>query len=127
MKRIEAGVRSTREAVLLRDNGKLDLAGRRGVSADLVNDWRAAWLAPSGEHTLFCDRHDPTFPLRMRLCIESGDEPETIGWLLLGPRPDASLFGKDERDALEHVPARSPVQSTSPSFASSAKRRPNGG
>ena len=43
------------------------------------------------------------FPLRVRLCIESGDEPETIGWLLLGPRPDGSFFGRDEREALAHV------------------------
>jgi hypothetical protein len=37
------------------------------------------------------------------LCIETGDEPETIGWLLLGPRPDGSFFGRDEREALTHV------------------------
>jgi GAF domain-containing protein len=43
------------------------------------------------------------FPLRVRLSIESGDAPETIGWLLLGPRPDGSFFGKDEREAIEHV------------------------
>jgi hypothetical protein len=41
--------------------------------------------------------------LRVRLCIDEGEEAETIGWLVLGPRPDGSFFGKDERDALEHV------------------------
>jgi len=39
----------------------------------------------------------------VRLCIETSAELETIGWLLLGPRPDGSFFGRDEREAMEHV------------------------
>jgi GAF domain-containing protein len=57
----------------------------------------------AGEQALDCARADPLFPLRVRLCIESGNAPETIGWLLLGPRPDGSFFGKDEREAIEHI------------------------
>ena len=103
MSRVEAGVRSTREAVLLDTDGALVLAGSRDVAAGTVEEWRSGWSPPIGERILECDRHDPLFPLRVRLCIESAGEPETIGWLLLGPRPDGSFFGGDEREALAHV------------------------
>jgi hypothetical protein len=101
--RVEAGVRSRCEAVLLIEEGKLAIAGTRGISAKAVRDWQASWHAPEGEHALDGNRRDGTFPLRVRLCIESGDAPETIGWLLLGPRPDGSFFGKDEREALAAI------------------------
>jgi GAF domain-containing protein len=103
MKRVEAGVRSTREAVLLTESGNVSVAGSRGVSLEAVSEWQSAWHPAAGEHTLDCKRRDAMFPLRARLCIETGDEPETIGWLLLGPRPDGSFFGKDEREAVEAV------------------------
>jgi hypothetical protein len=103
MKRVEAGVRSTREAVLLGDGQKCVVAGARRVAEPDLAKWRLGWAIPAGEQALDCDRKDPLFPLRVRLCIETADEPETIGWLLLGPRPDGSFFGKDEREALEHV------------------------
>jgi hypothetical protein len=89
--------------VLLMERGQLATAGMRGVSTKVVRDWRADWRVPYGERPLNSDRRDTLFPMRVRLCIETGDEPETIGWLVLGPRPDGSFFGKDERDALEHV------------------------
>lgn len=103
MSRVEAGVRSTREAVLLGDDGALALVGERNVAASTVEQWLSGWVPPSGEQGLDCHRHDATFPLRVRLCIETSGEPETIGWLLLGPRPDGSFFGRDEREALEHI------------------------
>jgi hypothetical protein len=103
MARVEAGVRSTREAVLLSDKDKLAIAGKRGVSAKELRAWQRGWVPVAGEQALDCARADPLFPLRVRLCIESGNAPETIGWLLLGPRPDGSFFGKDEREAIEHI------------------------
>ncbi len=103
MSRVEAGVRSTREAVMLADGGKLALAGARNIPANSVEEWQSGWNPPSGEHALDCNKRDRTFPLRPRLCIDTGGEPETIGWLLLGPRPDGSFFGRDEREALAHV------------------------
>jgi hypothetical protein len=103
MKRVEAGVRSTREAVLLFDGTTWALAGVRNVDESAATAWQAHWSAAGGVSALDCDRHDPLFPLRVRLCIERADEPETIGWLLLGPRPDGSFFGRDDREALAHV------------------------
>lgn len=103
MKRVEAGVRSTREALLLAHDAEPELAGARNVAPDIVEQFRSGWRPPSGEQPLDCDRHDPLFPLRVRLCIETRGDPETIGWLLLGPRPDGSFFGRDEREAIAHV------------------------
>jgi hypothetical protein len=103
MSRVEAGVRSTREAVLLASGGKLAIAGIRGTSAKDLRAWQRGWRVPAGEQALNCDKHDKLFPLRLRLCIETSGEPETVGWLLLGPRPDGSFFGKDEREALAHI------------------------
>ena len=103
MKRVAAGVRSTREAVLLAHGPKMAIAGTNDVSVEAVEGWRKNWQPQPGEEPLDCDRKDVLFPMRVRLCIETADEPETIGWLLLGPRPDGSFFGKDEREALAHV------------------------
>jgi len=103
MCRVEAGVHSTREAVLLASAGGFEIVGTRGVAERDVREWQSGWQPNSGEHPLDCRRDDPRFPLRVRLSIETGDEPETVGWLLLGPRPDGSFFGKDERETLELV------------------------
>ena len=47
------------------------------------------------------DRDDARFPLRIPL--RADDEPALVGWLLLGPRPDGSFYGRDERDALAEI------------------------
>ena len=101
--RVEAGVRSTREAVLLVERGELAVAGTRNIRVIAVEEWRSGWTPASGDQALDCNRHDPLFPMRVRLCIESASEPQTVGWLLLGPRPDGSFFGSDEREALAHI------------------------
>ena len=103
MKRVEVGIHSTREAVLLRKNGKWSVAAAHRVPPTKVREWRRGWKPPMRDRTLDCERADPLFPMRVRLCIETGDEPETIGWILLGPRPDGSFFGRDEREALAHI------------------------
>ena len=47
-----------------------------------------------------CDRHDLLFPIRLPLsCPISG----AVGWILLGPRPDGSLYGKDNLDAVKSL------------------------
>jgi hypothetical protein len=97
---IEKGVRATRAAILLNDGGgPLAAALTRHISQPEVEAWRDGWTAGAGA-TLDCDRDDALFPLRMRL---HADGAGTIGWILLGPRPDGSFYGKDEREALAEL------------------------
>ena len=62
-----------------------------------MRDWLAAWQPPLDPGPLDCDDDDPVLPMRVAL---HGDGVGHIGWLLLGPRPDGSLYGRDERHAL---------------------------
>ncbi|GAA4715552.1 hypothetical protein H9L13_05570 [Sphingomonas lutea] len=104
--RVEAGVRSSRAAVVIGEGSHALIAGLRGVGADAVQQWRGGWTGAAGGPLIEIDGADPLFPTRVELRVDSGDAPETIGWLLLGPRPDGSLFGKDEREALADIAER---------------------
>lgn len=75
--RVEAGVRAVRSAVMI--DG--EVAAARGVEP--------AGLDPS------------SFPLAVPL--RSGQDGAEIGTLLVGPRPDGSGLGRDEREALREV------------------------
>ena len=93
--RVEEGVRPTSAAIVMGDETVIT----KGIAeADL-----AAWKTqetPGVGVTLQCVKSDPVFPVRIRLAADGvGD----VGWLLLGPRPDGSLFGKDERKALSEI------------------------
>jgi hypothetical protein len=89
---VTTGVRAARAAVLL--DG--EVAAARAVAAGDVARWRDGWL-PSAKPGLDTDKSDTVFPVRVPL---EADGHGRVGWLLLGPRPDGSLYGKDERDAL---------------------------
>jgi hypothetical protein len=43
------------------------------------------------------------FPLRIRLDADRRRGRGTVGWILLGPRPDGSFYGKDEQEALAEI------------------------
>lgn len=92
---VRPGVRSRHAALLVGDA----LADARGVDAGDVEAWRSGWT-PSVRKGLDCDRADPFFPMRVPL---EADGHGRVGWLLLGPRPDGSFYGKDERDALAAI------------------------
>jgi hypothetical protein len=96
LERIEEGVRSVRGAVLL--GGRT--AASRGVGADEIAAWGA--LPTEAADGIDCAPGDPLFPVRIPLRIRHG-AGEPVGWILLGPRPDGSLYGSDEREALEAV------------------------
>src|SRR5690606_24481278 len=86
------GVRATRAALLVEDQ----VLGSRAVDAEEVEAWRAAWQ-PSSRPGIDADRADRLFPLRLPL---EADGHGRVGWLLLGPRPDGSFYGRDERETL---------------------------
>ena len=79
LERIEHGVRAARGAVIM--NGAVIAA--RGVGREEAKD-----------------EASDTLPVRFAL---QADGVGDVGELRLGPRPDGSLFGKDEREALGDV------------------------
>jgi hypothetical protein len=89
------GVRAQRATLLVGDQ----LVEARGIPLDEVEAWRSTWV-PSARNGIECDRSDSLFPVRVPLEAEGHGR---VGWLLLGPRPDGSLFGKAERNAIEEV------------------------
>ena len=72
---------------------------REEVEAAELAEWRAAWV-PALHGLLDCDPSDPMLPSRVPLEAEGHGH---VGWLLLGPRPDGSFYGKDEREALADI------------------------
>ena len=97
---VEKALRATRVAVLVGAAGEpLSMAFGRHVTTGEVEGWQAAWR-PGEAETLDCNRADPVFPARLRLRAEGAG---TVGWLLLGPRPDGSFYGRDEREALAEI------------------------
>jgi hypothetical protein len=93
--RIAEGVRA-RSLALILESGTIVT---RDIDPEAVTTWRAGWT-PATEPALDCDRSDPLFPLRIPLMPE---DSAPIGWILLGPRPDGSFYGKDEREALADI------------------------
>ena len=93
LEQIEAGARAAWGAVVMDGN----LLAHRDIEEVAVRDWLAAWQPPVTPGPLDCDDDDPVLPMRIAL---HGDGVGHVGWLLLGPRPDGSLYGRDERHAL---------------------------
>lgn len=88
-----AGVRASGGAVLVREGDDWAVAAQNQPGA-------VAWRPEVDEVGLNLDRRDPVWPLRLALPAGGGT---VAGWLLLGPRPDGTLPGKDEREALESI------------------------
>ncbi|WP_216599939.1 PDZ domain-containing protein [Sphingomonas sp. AP4-R1] len=100
--RIRQGIRTRHVAILLRgENGGFHPLTSPGLTGETVLTWAQDWQPEPGNR-LEGDRDDPLFPVRIRL---GDEEPGMIGWILLGPRPDGSFFGKDERKALAEIAA----------------------
>lgn len=90
--RIEEAVHSARIALSV--DGAIVAA--RGISKSSARRWAKKRAAPASID-LFDSDDDREFPLRMALRCPFG---KVRGWLLLGPRPDGSFYGKDDLDAL---------------------------
>jgi len=89
------GVRTSRAALIARD----ELIDAREVTSKDVDEWRRGWT-PRSRDGIDCDESDVLFPVRVPLEAEGHGR---VGWLLLGARPDESLFGKSEFDAIEEI------------------------
>ena len=94
--RIEAGVRTTRLAALI--GGKVLMA--RGIPLEDVKAWSSG-ATPECQDGI-CEISDRTFPLRVPLTPAHGDT-STLGYILIGPRPDGSVLSKEEQRTLVEV------------------------
>lgn len=93
--RIEQAVQATRIALLV--DGKL--VGAQGIALSAARRLLRRWRPPEGVEMLDRDDRD-AFPLRIALRCPLGS---IRAWLLLGPRPDGSFYGRDDLDALSEI------------------------
>ena len=100
--RIAQSVHATRMALMV--DGKL--AATEGIALPSARRMLRGWQPPlTGE---LVDRKDEdAFPLRLALRCHLG---RVRSWLLLGPRPDGSFYGRDDVEALTAIAA--PLQRT---------------
>jgi hypothetical protein len=94
LKAVCSGVTSTRAAILLPEGEGWRIAAVRGAT----DEETAAWLAQTTRPDV--PERDSLFPAVWWLA--DGDEPAS-GLLVLGPRPDGTLYGKDERETLDAI------------------------
>lgn len=99
--RIEVAVHATRMALLV--DGKFSAAQgiATGPAQQLLRDWEPP------ESALIVRDEQQAFPLQVALRCPLGS---IRAWLLLGPRPDGSFYGRDDLDALTHI--AQPLQRT---------------
>ena len=93
--RIVDGFNATRAAVIL----DRQVQQTAGIDTAKVDEWVAAFQPKADRNVLDCVPEDHTFPLRLEIETTSG----AFGWLLIGPRPDGSIAGNDEQEALEKI------------------------
>jgi hypothetical protein len=93
--RINAGIHATHSALLL--GGRVAAASQ--LTIEEARHWARAYL-PSRSLLSSRDSSDPIFPLRLRFGNVKSDRG---AWLLLGPRPDGTLYGKEDLDAVRSI------------------------
>lgn len=93
--RLVTGVRAERAAMVV---GR-DVVAVNAVEMEAAALWLETTPLSATAEGLDCDRYDPVFPLRVPLRIRH-DAADAFGWILLGPRPDHSFYGRDERETL---------------------------
>ncbi|MDQ3246510.1 MAG: hypothetical protein M3Q52_06405 [Pseudomonadota bacterium] len=94
--RINQGVYSIRSAFIL----DRQIKEVTGIPQADVARWLMAFETQESEQPLQCKIDDPMFPLRLRI---EDDKKSFQAWVLIGPRPDGSVAGGDEREALGDV------------------------
>ncbi len=95
--RINAAVHATRSALITAEGVVVAVAG--DVRPKEAERWSARWNRHAARPAR-CAPEDRRFPVRFELaCPISG----RTGWLVLGPRPDGSLFAREDLEALDFV------------------------
>jgi hypothetical protein len=93
------GVHARHGAILLAEQGRLALAHAEGVDTVGLAE-RLAGELPDDPEPGAVRADDPVLPLRLPLVTRSGAH---TGWIALGPHPDGSFYGKEDRKALEEL------------------------
>ena len=93
--RIEQAVQSTRAALFVDDR----LAATQGMKPATARKLLKGWQPPAAVEPL-TRAENAAFPLHIALRCPLGS---IRGWLLLGPRPDGSYFGKDDVEVLAAI------------------------
>jgi hypothetical protein len=93
--RIEQAVQATRIALLV-DNR---LVATQGIDLIAARKQLSGWQ-PSATKDSIARDDEKAYPLRLALRCPLGN---IRGWLLLGPRPDGSFYGKDDLEALTEI------------------------
>jgi hypothetical protein len=97
LQRVNDGVRAVRSAIAI-DREIIEVSG---VPRAEFLRWLLAFKPSEEPGEAEYELADPLFPIRIRLNCSSSEQ--SIGWLLVGPRPDRSLPSRDEREALVEV------------------------
>jgi len=92
--RVHHGVQTVRSAIVI--DGKVEEV--MDVGREDTTRWLKGFMADPEKK--LCDGSDPLFRVRVPLCA---NEQLCVGWLLVGPRPDGSSVGDDERKTLVAV------------------------
>jgi hypothetical protein len=93
------GVHASHGAILLADRRHLAVAHAERIPAEGAVERLASDLPLDAEPGAVRSEN-PIFPLRLALVAADG---QTAGWLALGPHPDGSRYGKEDRKALEEL------------------------
>ena len=93
------GVHASHGAILLVDDGRLVLAHAEGIPSSGLAE-RLADELPVAPVPGLVRADDPRLPIRLPLITPGGT---SVGWLVLGSHPDGSLYGNDDRKALEEL------------------------
>ncbi|MCL6684156.1 hypothetical protein [Sphingomonas alba] len=94
LQRIESALYAVRTALVLDSR----VIATTGIDLRATEHWLQGWSIPD-PHLFHVEPSSP-FALRMPLRCPFGS---LRGWLLLGPRPDGTPFGRDDLDALTAI------------------------
>jgi hypothetical protein len=91
LSRFNVAIHATRSAMVLDHQ----VTGMCGVTRDEVRSW---WRAVEGSGPIAeRDASDPLFPVRLHV----GEAPSGASiWLLVGPRPDNTIYGREDLNAV---------------------------